>query len=600
MQGCLAIPCTPISFQAPASASLCEGDSIEIEISNISTPSFAVLWNGVPISSNTLLLSPQQDTSLNISLIDSTQLLCAAFSQTVQIDIDDVPMMSLAFVSNDSLCEGDLLEVVASPSGLDNYTFLNGFVREQNSGNPVFSSSNWTNGDSLFVVGTNKGCESEPSLALFPNVQEELDVPNVNCGASTLSSVSFFWDTIANASSYQVRINQAGFSNPSSGPNGTTHALTGLNPGDRVLIEVFAQSLGICGDGAISDTLSCVAQPCNFIDFDLSADATVCEGDSVIIEVDNIQATNAGLSFIGQNFSNDSLLAFVADSSTTFQVELIDSSQLVCPSVSKVFNLNVIQPSQPILTSNTDSICEGDQVTITTTPRGLDGYEFYVDALLAQNSPNHELTINSLESTDSVYVISREGNCFSERSLPLSIFVDEPISAPQVNCLSSTDTSVSFSWGSISGATDYLVSVNGGAFQTPSSGLLGVIHTINGLAQGTSVNLSVQALGDGICGNSALSAVQSCQSIQCDPISFNLSVPTDLCQGDEVELPLVANGTPFPQFSLNGNVVNNPIVSFFVQEDTSFTVSLSDLNQLTVLLKSNLLVFQLQKLLYFR
>lgn len=59
----------------------------------------------------------------------------------------------------------------------------------------------------------------------------------------------------------------------------------------------------------------------------------------------------------------------------------------------------------------------------------------------------------------------------------------------------STNTIV-FGWNAVAGATGYEVSINNGAtWSTPSSGSLGLSHTVTGLALGTTVTLQVRALG---------------------------------------------------------------------------------------------------------
>ena len=55
---------------------------------------------------------------------------------------------------------------------------------------------------------------------------------------------------------------------------------------------------------------------------------------------------------------------------------------------------------------------------------------------------------------------------------------------------------IRFRWNAVAGATGYQVSTNGGTtWVTPSSGPLGLTHTVTGLSLGTTVNLQVRALG---------------------------------------------------------------------------------------------------------
>jgi gliding motility-associated-like protein len=61
-----------------------------------------------------------------------------------------------------------------------------------------------------------------------------------------------------------------------------------------------------------------------------------------------------------------------------------------------------------------------------------------------------------------------------------------------------TATSIRFSWTAAANATGYKVSINGGNFNTPSSGLTGLYHVVTGLTAGTDVSFTVQAQGSSV------------------------------------------------------------------------------------------------------
>jgi gliding motility-associated-like protein len=87
--------------------------------------------------------------------------------------------------------------------------------------------------------------------------------------------------------------------------------------------------------------------------------------------------------------------------------------------------------------------------------------------------------------------------CVGTVTKPVTILA--PLTAPAINCVDSSFDRVTFGWNAVAGATGYQVSVNGGAFGTPSSGVTGTSHQVTGLAANTTVTLSVRALGSLAC-----------------------------------------------------------------------------------------------------
>ena len=115
-----------------------------------------------------------------------------------------------------------------------------------------------------------------------------------------------------------------------------------------------------------------------------------------------------------------------------------------------------------------------------------------------QQGANHQVQLSSLEATDSVFVLARDAQCAIEQTNVIQMNIETPLEAPQVNCGNSNDTSIQFTWNAINGAIGYAVSVNGSTFITPSSGLLGTVHQLNGLNPGNIASLTVQAIGSGL------------------------------------------------------------------------------------------------------
>ena len=70
----------------------------------------------------------------------------------------------------------------------------------------------------------------------------QLLTPVVAVATTTSSSATFIWNTVLDATSYQVSVNGGAFTIPSSGavPNDTTHTVTGLSAGQTLTVAVRA------------------------------------------------------------------------------------------------------------------------------------------------------------------------------------------------------------------------------------------------------------------------------------------------------------------------------------------------------------------------
>jgi gliding motility-associated-like protein len=84
------------------------------------------------------------------------------------------------------------------------------------------------------------------------------------------------------------------------------------------------------------------------------------------------------------------------------------------------------------------------------------------------------------------------------------VIINAPLATPVVTVTVVTSSSVTFSWQPVTGATGYIVSVNGSPYITPTSGSLGTTHNIINLQPVEEMTISVIALGVETCINSAI------------------------------------------------------------------------------------------------
>ncbi|MCW3462619.1 Ig-like domain-containing protein [Chitinophaga nivalis] len=106
-------------------------------------------------------------------------------------------------------------------------------------------------------AATTGGCISTARTAVQVNLQQILATPVVTVDNTTATSVTFRWAPVAGAIRYEVTLNNGvSFIPPSSGPNGTTHTITGLQPNQQVSIRVRAIGTADCATSGLSNAVT--------------------------------------------------------------------------------------------------------------------------------------------------------------------------------------------------------------------------------------------------------------------------------------------------------------------------------------------------------
>lgn len=104
--------------------------------------------------------------------------------------------------------------------------------------------------------------------------------------------------------------------------------------------------------------------------------------------------------------------------------------------------------------------------------------------------------LNNVTGFTNVYLEVVQLGCSSTSRDRATAGVLPTLQIPVVTVDSVTTSSIVFRWTAIPNTTGYQVSIDGGTtWATPSSGVLGLTHTVTGLQLGTIVSLQVRALG---------------------------------------------------------------------------------------------------------
>ncbi|MEI2709638.1 MAG: hypothetical protein V9E96_11580 [Chitinophagaceae bacterium] len=183
------------------------------------------------------------------------------------------------------------------------------------------------------------------------------------------------------------------------------------------------------------------------------------------------------------------------------------------------------------------AVCTGDNVTFTIqSPVAGTTYNWYATSTSTNILfTGTAYTVNNVAGNEEFYVeaVASTG-CISATRKRVKIHLLALLNAPTVTVTTRAATSVTFSWAAVTGASTYQVSVNGGAFITPSSGATGLTHTVTGLSTLQNVSVVVRAVGVNACQTGTSVAVSGCAN---SPAVITPDVVTT-CIGSNVTIPV--------------------------------------------------------------
>ncbi len=375
---------------------------------------------------------------------------------------------------------------------------------------------------------TENGCASMQTTQTT-EISAPLATPDVTCGASTLTSVTFDWTPISGATQYEVTLPDAS----TVTVNTTSYTATGLTVDQTYTISVVAFSSGPCGNSA-AGMATCTADGCSAITVSFDPVATsYCLGqDGAVV----LTATAAGGSgnqptyvFSGNGVSDDGAGNFTFDPvSAGVGVHAItvayEEDGGLCGETAGI-DLTVFAVPTADFTVSDDDICSTETVTITYAGTATAGATYAWDfdggtAVPGTGAGPHQVTWTTAGTKTITLTVTENGCTGAQNDLTVDVAV--PLATPVVTCDDNAATlgSVTFSWTAIAGAEGYLVTLDDGTMETVTA----TTYTISGLATATAAGLSVIAVSSGACGNSAAGSA-SCTSLPCPDITLNVTTP---------------------------------------------------------------------------
>ena len=209
------------------------------------------------------------------------------------------------------------------------------------------------------------------------------------------------------------------------------------------------------------------------------------------------------------------------------------------------------------------SFADPNQVTYTWTPSAT---------LSCSNCPDPLAT--PLSTTTYTVSASNQNGCLDTATV--TIFVEDTLQAPTINCAGIAPSSLTFCWDTLAGATGYEINVDNAGWITPN-GPGTNCHTVTGLAIAQTV--SVQVRGVTNCSNTvALIGTQSCTTSPCILDASLVSTTNVSCAGGNsgtANITSVGGNMPV-QYSIDGGTTLQPTGAFTGLSSGNYVVTVID------------------------
>ncbi len=429
-------------------------------------------------------------------------------------------------------------------------------------------------------------CTDEQTRTI--TVGTPIQAPIVFCQETTQNSVTFAWNDVPGATGYTVTV----LTGQTGTQLGNTYTLTGLSLGETVEITVTAAGNAIC-PAATSVVQACQAQSCPDVSISINTPPdTFCANNQNTAVPLSLSVNNAvnpsdtiwsGSGVVGNTFDAD--LAGIGTHLITATV--IDDN---CP-----FTASVQFVVLPLPTATFDlaaAVCVDGSTTLTYTGSAdpntaTFAWDFGGGTASPGTGPGPHLVTwpTATMATVSLVVTATNGCVSLPESAPIDVVA--PLPAPIVNCINPGLDQVTFEWDVNPSAQGYEVVLISGTAGVQS----GNTYTVTGLSEGDEVTIEVIALNSGICGNSAPTRL-SCQARSCPPITVSIDQnPATFCADQTAAfVPLTASvsGSTEPGtftwtgattndtfFVANGQVGNNRVIVFYVEQGCTYTDTIS-------------------------
>ncbi|MFM9945082.1 MAG: choice-of-anchor V domain-containing protein [Bacteroidia bacterium] len=201
-----------------------------------------------------------------------------------------------------------------------------------------------------------------------------------------------------------------------------------------------------------------------------------------------------------------------------------------------------------------DTICFERPVVVTASSATatFDSIFYYTSNGLFQKTAINPQTHKFSASTDLFAKGKDSKGCISGNSNKFNFVVKKGISAPTASCTNKTSASFEISWGKVTGALGYKISLDSGkTWINPSTGINGLTHKELAFPPNTDIEVQIKALDIFPCNQSEITKVL-CGSIPCSPLSYDIVWDKDACKGKDISFKIRNLKTNFYSMKIDG------------------------------------------------
>ena len=244
---------------AATNVNVCSGNSALLQVQNPQS-GFTYNWYNTAAGGTVLYSGPNftvngiiANTVYYVEAVNTTG--CTSIART-SVNVNLLPAQTAPVVANSTptVCSGTGVTLTAISAGATGFNWYASAA----GGTVIATGSSFTTGPitsdtSFYVIATNNnGCGSTATQTNVA-ITQPLATPVVSVAGVTATSIIFSWAPVNGATGYEVSTDSgATFTPPSSGSNGVSHTINGLQPSQTVTLVVRALGNTSCETSALS------------------------------------------------------------------------------------------------------------------------------------------------------------------------------------------------------------------------------------------------------------------------------------------------------------------------------------------------------------
>ena len=583
ISNCEAAACPEVVLDAPAVFTCFDGmpDTLQLNVSATGgTGNGAYTWSGEGIfnGQQNLFLTNAGMTGRTIPVAILYQEGACNYRDTLEVQVNPVPTPD--FVIGGAPCENAETTVtytgISSPQAVFMWDFGVDAVVTGTATGPYQVSWPDAGMKNIRLQIEDSGCTST-LLEQTIEVIEPLVPPVISCEA-TYTEITFTWQPTPGATNFEVNVLDG---IPGTLTSDTTYFIQNLQPGDPVTLEVVMANNGPCPP--VATQLTCETDLCPAVALTIDPVLPICYSGAAdtldltfTLSGDSPQGILewSGAGIFDANIPRVALSAGMIGQPNTLTATYRES---VCVYTDDIpLEIRAI----PIAAFTTDPlICSSNESTVTFngSATGSATYNWNFDtgqAMPGTGAGPHQVQWTNAGQYDVSLWIADNG-CFSD-TFSLTVQVDEPLLPPTLSCTPDYDN-MTVVWSAVTGADNYDLQLPAGVSATALSD---TSVAILNLQPGTSLNYTLTALGNTICGPVSVSG--SCTTPLCPPRSLSWSTTPVICRGGSISIAidLLGNGnTPWQVAFSDGvnttnlNLLNDTTLQFSPVATTTYSIT---------------------------